>query len=108
MPVENVIIAAIQQKRRVRIIRDGQERIICPYRVGWSNESNHNVLHYQISGYSARGLKPIGSSANWRCHPLESFTAAEIIEGDFVGPIVKPKVRGNCIVRSQAEVSNYY
>jgi hypothetical protein len=53
MPVENVIVLAINQRRRVRVIRDGQERVICPYRIGWSNENNHNVLHYQIGGYSA-------------------------------------------------------
>jgi hypothetical protein len=108
MPVENVIVLAINQRRRVRVIRDGQERVICPYRIGWSNENNHNVLHYQIGGYSARGLRALGSSANWRCHLLDSFTAAEIIDGDFVGPTVRPRTRGNCVVRLQAEVANYY
>lgn len=108
MSVETIILIAIRQKRRVLVVRDGRERVICPYRIGWSNENNHNVLHYQIEGYSSRGLSPNGSSDNWRCHPLESFTAAAIIEGDFVGPTVKPKNRGQCIVRLQEEVANYY
>ncbi len=108
MTVEDIIIFAINQKRRVRVIREGHERIICPYRIGWSNEDNQNVLHYQVDGYSTRGLKPPGSSANWRCHPIGSFSAAEIIDGDFLGPVVKPKSRGKCVVRLQAEVANYY
>jgi hypothetical protein len=108
MTVEKVIVAAIQNGRRVRVMRDGQERIICPYRIGWSNENNHNVLHYQIAGFSQRGLEPVGSSANWRCHELESFATAEIIEGEFIGPTVKPRTRGACVVRLQVEVANYY
>lgn len=108
MLVADTIIQAINEKRRVSVIREGYERLICPYRIGWSKEDNHNVLHYQIGGYSQSGLKEPGSSANWRCHHLDSFSDATIVDGEFVGPIVKPRSRGKCVVRVEAEVTNYY
>ena len=57
MSVRDTIIRAIQEKRPLRIVRDGQVRLTCPYQIGLSAKQGHNLLHYQFGGYSQRGLE---------------------------------------------------
>lgn len=108
MSVQETIVRAIQEKRPLRIVRDGQVRLTCPYRIGWSAKQEHHLLHYQFGGYSQRGLGPEGSDKNWRCHNTENISEAEIIDGRWHQPTVKPKIRGNCIINAEAEVADYY
>ncbi len=108
MSVRETIIRAIQEKRPLRIVREGQVRLTCPYQIGLSAKQEHNLLHYQFGGYSQRGLQAEGSSANWRCHHTGSITEAEIIDGGWRQPTVKPKTKGNCVVNVDAEVAGYY
>jgi hypothetical protein len=108
VPVRDTFIRAINEKRPLRVMREGHERFICPYRIGRSSKQEYNVLHYQYGGYSQRGLGPDGSSSNWRCHHLDSFSEAEIIDAPWRGPTVKPKTRGACVVDADAEIADYY
>jgi hypothetical protein len=108
MSVQETIIRAIRENRPLRIVREGHERFTCPYRIGWSAKKECHLLHYQFGGYSQRGLGSGGSSANWRCHRVDSISEAQIIDGEWREPAVKPKTRGNCIVTAEAEVAGYY
>jgi hypothetical protein len=108
MTVRETILRAIREKRPLRIVREGHVRLTCPYRIGWSAKQECNLLHYQFAGYSQRGLQADGSDANWRCHHTDSISEAQIIDGRWRQPIVKPKSRGNCIVNAEAEVEGYY
>lgn len=103
--VQDTIVEAIRKKSPLRVIRDGYERLICPYRTGWSREGSYNLIHYQFGGYSESGLGPDGSSENWRCQRVSSFSEAEIIDGPWHEPTVKPKTRGHCVEQVQAEIN---
>src|SRR5689334_20068862 len=105
MTVREVIIRAIQEKRPLRIVQEGHVRLTCPYRIGWSANHQHNLLHYQFGGYSQRGLQAAGSDANWRCHHTDSISEAQIIDGRWRQPAMKPKTKGNCVVNAEAEVA---
>lgn len=102
--VSEVLIQAIKNKRPVRGIRDGQERFFCPYRIGWSRKNDYNLINYQFGGYSESGLEAEGSSNNWRCHRVDSYTEVQIVDGPWHEPTVKPKTKGHCVVVVEAEV----
>jgi hypothetical protein len=104
MTVAETIVKAIQEKRPIRGVRDGQERFTCPYRIGWSRKGDYNFIHYQYGGYSESGLGTEGSSENWRCHKVASYSEVEIIDAPWQEPVVKPKTKGHCVVNVEAEV----
>lgn len=63
----------------------GGLRLICPIAVGKAY-SIDKILAYQVSGYSSRGLKPLGSTDNWRCLRMELATAAVLTPGAWYDP----------------------
>jgi hypothetical protein len=96
-------------KKPCKISKPGQpERKVCVYLIGKSSEDEVNVLYYQYEGYSSRGLKQDGSSANWRCNRISDIASAEVVDERWRQPIQKPKTRGSCIVSVDAEVEDYY
>lgn len=106
--MREVIIRAIQEKRALRVVRDGYVRLVCPFRVGWSAKGEYNVVYYQFGGYSRSGLQADGSRANWRCDRVHSLSAAEIIDEPWHEPDAAGVERGPCVVRAEAEVAGYY
>jgi hypothetical protein len=102
--VNETIVKAIREKHPIRGVRDGLERFTCPYRIGWSRKNDYNFIHYQFGGHSDSGLEADGSSNNWRCHRVSSYTEVEIIDGSWHEPTVKPKTRGHCVITVEAEV----
>jgi hypothetical protein len=96
-------------KRPCKISKPGEpERKICPYLIGKSKDGETNVLYYQYDGYSSRGLREAGSSANWRCNRISDIASVEIVDEPWRQPIQKPKTRGSCVVSVEAEVEGYY
>jgi hypothetical protein len=96
-------------KKPCKISKPGEpERKICPYLIGKSKDGEINVLYYQYDGYSSRGLREDGSSANWRCNRVSDIASAEIVDEPWRQPIQKPKTRGSCVVSVDAEVEGYY
>jgi hypothetical protein len=41
------------------------------------------VLSYQYGGDSESGLKPAGSSDNWRCLAVENLSQVELLDGPW-------------------------
>jgi len=96
-------------KKPCKIVKAGEpHRKVCTYLLGKSKAGAVTVLYYQYAGYSSRGLKEEGSSANWRCNRVSDIVSAEIMDEPWRQPIQKPKTRGSCVVIIDAEVEGYY
>ena len=109
MTVYETLRAAVTNKRSCKVSKPGEtERKICPYILGKSRDGEPNVLYYQYDGYSSRGLKEPGSSANWRCNRISDLSNAEIINEPWCEPSQRPKARGNCVASIDVEIDGYY
>ena len=111
MSVHEKLAQAILYKKPCLISKSGEaQRKICPYRLGKSREAVVNVLYYQYDGYTARsgGLRPDGSSDNWRCNRVSDIDAVDLIDEGWHQPIQKPKNRGPCVEHEYVEISGYY
>jgi hypothetical protein len=111
MSTYDTLRQAISARKPCVISKRGEpERKVCPYRLGDSAEGDMNVLYYQYGGYTSRsgGLRPDGSSTNWRCNHVVDIEMARIIDDAWHGPTVKPQSRGPCVVDLVVEVSDYY
>ena len=64
--VYEIVRDAIVNKKIVRAIYDGHERIMCPHVLG-TKKGRPQALFYQFGGTSSSGLSPDGSPSNWRC-----------------------------------------
>jgi len=105
-----VLRQAILNKNPCTIGKPGQpERKICPYRLGRSSNGERNIIYYQYDGYTSRagGLKPDGSSENWRCNHVDDLSVATEIDEAWHEPTIKPKTRGKCVVQQDVEVVYY-
>lgn len=49
--------------------------------IGWKRHRRLQVLSYQYGGDSESGLKPMGSSDNWRCVAVENLSQVELLDG---------------------------
>ena len=80
MSIEQVLISAINNKSSLEVFYKGHLRRISPVRFGRKTTEkdglHKNLMCYQFSGYSSRGLKPDGSMENYRCWNLEDITTA--------------------------------
>jgi hypothetical protein len=109
MNIYETLRAGVLCKKPCKITKLNEpQRMVCPYLIGKSSKGEVNVLYYQFGGYSLRGLKEGGSSANWRCSRVAEIASAEILDEPWHRPIQKPKTRGNCVVSVDAEVEGYY
>ncbi|HTA22009.1 MAG TPA: hypothetical protein VK763_00630 [Terriglobales bacterium] len=109
MNIYDTLKTSIASKKPCAIAKPNEpERKVCPYLIGKSSKGEVNVMFYQFGGYSKRGLKEDGSSANWRCSRVAEIASAEISDEPWHQPIQKPKTRGNCVVSVDAEVEGYY
>jgi hypothetical protein len=109
MNIYETLRAGILGKKPCAIAKPNEpERKVCLYLIGKSSKGEVNVLYYQFGGYSKRGLKEDGSSANWRCSRIAEISRAEILDEPWHQPIQKPKTRGSCVVSIDAEVKGYY
>jgi hypothetical protein len=73
--------AAVEARRPIAAIYHNRFRLLCPHRLGRNKDRQLRVLSYQYGGESERGLKPVGSPANWRCMALDELSAVEVLNG---------------------------
>ena len=101
MSIEQVLISAINNKSSLEVFYKGHLRRISPVRFGRKTTEkdglHKNLMCYQFSGYSSRGLKPDGSMENYRCWNLEDITTALPIEAPWHGGYGWPKEGSTCI-----------
>jgi hypothetical protein len=109
MNIYEALRAGILSKKPCKIAKPNEpERMVCLYLIGKSSKGQVNILYYQFGGYSKRGLREDGSSANWRCSCIAEIASAETLDEPWHQPIQKPKTRGSCVVSIDAEVEGYY
>src|SRR5258708_10906598 len=103
MSIYETLRTAVLGRKSCKISKPGEaERKICPYLVGKSKEGQVNVLYYQYDGYSSRGLREDGSSANSRCNRISEIATAEIVIEPSRQPIQKTKSPTTCVLSFDA------
>jgi len=75
--------AAIVHRRPIAALYRGRRRLLCPHLLGWNKHRRLQVLCYQYGGDSESGLKPAGSSDNWRCLAVENLSQVELLDGPW-------------------------
>src|SRR5882762_1549459 len=85
--VQELIIAAIQQKLIVTATYQGFVRIMCPHVIGYKHKpegTRLNALFFQFAGGSKSGLPPGGQ---WRCVHVPELSNVSIDKGEWhTGP----------------------
>ena len=71
--IYRLVWAAVARRHPIAASYNVLPRLFCPHRLGGNKEDELRVLCYQYGRES--GLRPLGSSANWRCIVLEKWVA---------------------------------
>ena len=77
--VENIIIAAMKEKKVLSFTYSGHSRIVEPHIYG-INEGTHQLLGYQIRGGSSSGVLP-----EWRRFKISAMQNLQILNEFFPG-----------------------
>lgn len=77
--MENLIVAAIKEKKVLSFIYSGHTRIVEPHIYG-INEGAHQLLGYQIRGTSSSGALP-----EWRRFKFSAMQNVQILNEEFSG-----------------------
>ena len=81
-----VVLAAIQQKRQIRFVFDGKERIVEPHDYGVQN-GMIRLLAWQTGGQSS------GPIPGWRWFDVERISVITLLERTFPGNRPAPSGR---------------
>ena len=76
--IYKVVRQAVETRRPVSAVYDKQPRWFCPHRLGRNKAGLLRVRCYQYGGASRSGLKPAGSSDNWRCMALDKPSGVKL------------------------------
>lgn len=91
------------EKRPLKAIYDGYERLLCPQMLGRNQTGQARVLCLQVGGHSSSGLRQ-GGPGDWRCLSLDKFSGVEFvaIAWQSAGDSLR---RPNCIDQIELEAS---
>lgn len=78
--MENIIIAAIKEKKVLSFTYSGHPRIVEPHIYG-IHEGAHQLLVYQIRGSSSSG----GALPEWRRFKISAMKNLQVLEESFPG-----------------------
>ena len=79
----DIIKQAIIKKQQVIATYNGHVREMCPHVIG-TKKGKQQALFYQFGGTSSSGpLQPDGSSANWRCIPINGLSNVAVRAGEW-------------------------
>jgi hypothetical protein len=78
--VDQRLLAAIAERRLIRFVYDGRDRIAEPHDYGVRNGAAQ-LLVYQIGGESRSGGLP-----EWRCMKLAGMSRLQVLDVQFDGP----------------------
>jgi hypothetical protein len=79
MDAYELIRCAIEERRQVEALFDGQPRRFCPHAIG-ARAGERRALVFQIDGYSDRGLPPEG---DWRCLAIDRLSDVAFADGPW-------------------------
>jgi predicted DNA-binding transcriptional regulator YafY len=72
---------ALTERRPVRAVYRGSQRVVCPHALGWKN-GRPKVLAYQVGGTSHGGLST-DPRQRWRCMFVDEIDDAMITDGPW-------------------------
>jgi hypothetical protein len=101
--VYDMIMDAINNKRHILAVYEGYPREMCPHALGWKH-GRRQALFYQFGGSSRSGLAPAGSSANWRCIPIDNLSEVSVRDGPWYTAGDHTR-RQTCVDRVEHEVT---
>jgi len=80
----NLFRNAILGEQQVICTYEGRHRELCPHIIG-TKDGREQALLYQFAGESSSGLKPDGSSDNWRCVRVDELSDISVrkAEGEW-------------------------
>ena len=98
--------AAIVHRRPITALYRGRRRLLCPHLLGWNKNRRLQVLCYQYGGDSQSGLKPAGTSDNWRCLAVENLSDVELLDGPWQTAENHSRPQ-NCIDEVELDVDDF-
>jgi len=99
----HAVRAAIIHRRPIAAFYRGRRRLLCPHLLGRNRLRRVQVLCYQYGGDSETGLKPAGSSDNWRCLAVENLSQVELLDGPWQTAENRSRPQ-NCIEEIELDV----
>lgn len=78
--IYGLVRIAVVSKRPISAVYHERKRMLCPHRLGKNKEGKLQVLCYQFSGQSERGLD-LDALANWRCMAVEKLSEVKLLDG---------------------------
>jgi hypothetical protein len=75
---------AITERRPVRAVYRGSQRVFCPHALGWKN-GRPKVLAYQAGGTTSQGGLPPDPRQRWRSMFVDEIEDAVITTGPWEG-----------------------
>jgi len=78
----DLVRECIERRRVIAATYQGHRRLLCPHAVGYTN-GEERAIFYQTGGSSASRLGHAGSSANWRCIPLNGLSDVAVTDGQW-------------------------
>lgn len=76
--MEELLRAAIVERRRASLSYKGTQRIIDPYLLGINKKGNEALRAFQVAGYSSSGDLPA-----WRLYLVRDIDYVELLEDHF-------------------------
>ena len=104
--VYRTVREAVTTRRPIAAVYHNRHRLLCPHRLGRNKDGQFRVLCYQFGGESESGLKPTGSSANWRCIALDKFGRVELRNGAWQTAPNHSRP-ASCIVDADVDAEDY-
>jgi predicted DNA-binding transcriptional regulator YafY len=87
------LVAAINNRRLVRLRYDGGVRVVEPHAIGYGSSNQPLVRCFQVSGYSRSG-QPNG----WKLMRVDEISDLDLLKESFAGP--RPQYRtGDKVMR---------
>ena len=101
-----IVRMAVETRRPISAVYHNRQRLFCPHRLGRNKEGQLRVLCYQYGGESESGLKPAGSSDNWRCIVLDKLRSVELLDGKWrTAP--NHSRPASCVVDADVDAEDY-
>ena len=104
--VYGIVRMAVEARRPISAVYDGQPRLFCPHRLGRNKGGQLRALCYQFGGASRSGLEPPGSPENWRCIALDKLSNVELREGAWQTAPNHSRP-ASCVVDADVDAEDY-
>jgi len=104
--IYRLVSTAVRQRQPIEAIYQRRLRLFCPHRLGRNADGQLRVVCYQYGGESQSGLRPVGSSANWRCVVLEKLSKVKLLD-DTWRTAPNHSRPGSCVIQCDIDVEDY-